>query len=176
MHLIEEITYKQLQPYGCGLYSLANLFVNVGDTSIFSEERLEQSKKGNTTKQLINWLNHHNLFIEPYYFNSFGWDDKWFGKDNRLPGGNFYLQSADENHFTPILIEGRKDENKDSKYHIVSGLVNYKAEILVYDSLLVSPYWTTFDKIIKGEMFYHLRGILGFVDENAAWQDFIFNQ
>lgn len=48
-----KIKYKQNQPYGCGLYAVANA-CNLDN--FITEERLEKSKTGNVIGQLSKWM------------------------------------------------------------------------------------------------------------------------
>lgn len=167
MHIIEEIRYRQLQPYGCGLYSIANLFVNVEDNSIYNDTKLEESKNGNTMYQLNQWINHLKLFVEPVYYNSF----EYLDPEHRLPKSTFDMRTDEEGAYLPMLFEGKRTEK--SKYHLVSALVDYNGAILVYDSLLLSPYWTSFEKLINGTEFYHLRGVWLFCHQrDGSWATF----
>lgn len=61
----------QNQPYGCGLYAVANALNLDG---FVTEERLESSKNGVSTRMLSKWLEEdgHNFYIGELYYNLLG--------------------------------------------------------------------------------------------------------
>lgn len=173
MHIIQELTYRQLQPYGCGLYAISNLFANIDDKSIYCDIKLQESSNGNHMHQLNTWINHHKLYVEPVYFNSF----EYLDKEHRLPKKDFNMKTTDDGFYLPMLIEGRRNISEKSKYHLISGLCDHKGDVFIYDSLLMSPYWTTFKKLTDGTEFYHLRGVWLFChQDDGSWATFDFTK
>jgi hypothetical protein len=115
--------FKQENPYGCGLYALANLFQK---ESIITPSRLEDSKNGNHVGQLNKWLleEGYELFMEPLYFCI---------TENRLPPSICELKPhGDKVLSLPVFIDVQKTEN--SLMHFVTGDITPDGKLLVIDS------------------------------------------
>ena len=102
---IRMMKYKQKQPYGCGLYAVANA-CNL--ENFITEERLEASKKGNVIGQLSKWMQEdgHPFYIDTLYYNHVG---------KKLPASALeYVPKGEGVNFLPILINVRfSDEGKN---------------------------------------------------------------
>ena len=97
--------YQQNTPYGCGMYSVANA-LNIDN--FISEERLEQSKAGNTIYQLNKWLEEsgYNYNIECMYYTVSQNKESLHGIV--LPKEiNFYSDS--ETKILPLLLNVQKN-------------------------------------------------------------------
>ena len=109
-----KIKYKQTQPYGCGMYAVANA-LNIDN--YISLDRLQQSQKGNSYNQLNKWLEEsgYRYNIECMYHTVFKNEETGHGL--HLPKEVFFYSDSKEKTI-PILINVQK--NKDSKTHLVA--------------------------------------------------------
>lgn len=135
------IKYKQSNPWGCGLYAVANA-CNLND--FITEERLELSKSGNRIGQLSQWLKDdgHQFYIDVLYYNHLG---------KKLPRTSLYYRPlGDEIYFLPILINVRFSD--DGKNHMVGGKISKDGTLYLYDSLQDEIVKTSLQKL---NMRYH---------------------
>lgn len=122
------IKHKQKTPYGCGMYAVANA-LNIDN--FITEERLEQSKSGNTMYQLNKWLEESGYAynIECMYFTVSQNKESLHGIV--LPKEiNFYSDS--ETKILPLLLNVKKTAS--SRNHLIAGCLTHQHLILI-DSL-----------------------------------------
>ncbi len=132
---------KQLQPYGCGLYAVANA-CNLPD--FITDERLEKSKVGNTIGQLSRWLQDDGkpFFIEVLYYNHVG---------KKLPKSALeYKPSGEGITFLPVLINVRYSDG--GKNHLIGGKIDKEGKLYLYDSLKESMTESSLKEVNKN---YH---------------------
>lgn len=138
--------YKQKQPYGCGLYAVANACNLDG---FITEERLEKSKGGNVIGQLSKWMQEDGnpFYIDTLYYNHVG---------KKLPSTALgYRPIGEEINFLPILINVRfSDEGKN---HLIGGKISKDGVLFLYDSLKEEMIETTLSKVNK--MYHHVYGL-----------------
>jgi hypothetical protein len=138
--------HKQKQPWGCGLYAVANA-CNLDN--FITEERLEKSKKGNTIGQLSKWMQEdgHPFYIDTLYYNHVG---------KKLPNTALNYKPVGEGiFFLPVLINVRfSDEGKN---HLVGGKIDKECKLYLYDSLKEEMIETTMKKVNK--MYHHVYGL-----------------
>lgn len=149
--------YKQKQPWGCGLYAVANA-CNLDN--FITEERLEKSKKGNVIGQLSKWMQDdgHPFYIDTLYYNHVG---------KKLPKSALeYIPSGDGINFLPILINVRfSDEGKN---HLVGGKIDKFGKLYLYDSLNEEIIETTLKQVNK--TYHNVYGLFIFMGiEDGAY-------
>lgn len=114
---------QQQQPYGCGVYAVANsLFI----PSFITEERIEASKNGNTLYQLNEWLKEDDVpfRIDVYFFD--------MGNDDPLRILNvFDTEQEDDTTYCATL---QTKQSKDSKWHMVAAEIKKDGTLLIKDS------------------------------------------
>lgn len=123
---------KQPSGFGCGLYAIANM---LRDESFITDQRFEDSKSGNHTGQINQWLLDHGkkLYLEPFYFNAMG---------SRLPKWICKMKPHGDDIFSiPILIDVQ--QAKTSKTHFIAAEITTNGELIVMDSLEDESYITT---------------------------------
>jgi len=143
--------YKQKQPWGCGLFAVANA-CNLDN--FITDERLEKSKKGNTIGQLSKWLQEdgNNIYIDTLYYNHLG---------KKLPTTSLnYVPKGDDINFLPILINVRYSEN--GLNHIVGGKISKNGTLYLYDSLKNEMIETKLKQINK--LYHNVYGLFIFMN------------
>ncbi len=142
--------HKQKQPYGCGLYAVANA-CNLDN--FITDERLEKSKKGNVIGQLSRWMQDDGMdfYIDVLYYNH-------TGKKMPLSALNYVPKGEDVN-FLPILINVRFSEN--GLNHLIGGKIAKDGTLYLYDSLKEEMIETTLKKVNK--MYHHVYGLFIFM-------------
>lgn len=141
---------KQKQPYGCGLYAVANA-CNLKD--FVTDERLEKSKGGNVIGQLSKWLQDDGvpIYIDTLYYNHLG---------KKLPdSATHYVPMGEDCNFLPVLLNVRFSDN--GKNHLVGGKIHKYGTLYLYDSLAESMIETTLRKINK--LYHHVYGLFIFM-------------
>lgn len=151
---------KQLNAYGCGLYSVAN---SLNLKAFVTEKRLEESKEGNNIGQLSKYLQEdgNDVYIEVLYYNHLG---------KKLPNSALsYVPIGENCNFLPILINVRYSEN--GKNHLVGGKIHKDGTLYLYDSLKDSVIETTLKEVNK--MYHHVYGLFVFNSLNDKGYVFI---
>lgn len=141
---------KQNQPYGCGLYAVANA-CNL--KNFVTDDRLEQSKKGNVIGQLSKWLQDDGnpIYIDTLYYNHLG---------KKLPDSSTnYVPMGEGCDYLPVLLNVRFSDN--GKNHLVGGKISKEGVLYLYDSLRDSIIETTLKKVNK--MYHHVYGLFLFM-------------
>lgn len=137
---------KQKQPYGCGLYAVANA-CNLDN--FITEERLEKSKNGNVIGQLSKWMQDDGkpFYIDTLYYNHSG---------KKLPKSALgYKPEGEGITFLPVLINVRfSDEGKN---HLIGGKISKDGTFYLYDSLKEDIIETTLSKVNR--MYHHVYGL-----------------
>jgi hypothetical protein len=151
--------YKQKEPWGCGLYAVANA-CNLNN--FVTEERLEKSKEGNRLGQLSKWLQEDGLdiYIDVLYYNHEG---------KKLPRTALQYRPQGEGiHYLPILLNVRfSDEGLN---HLVGGKLDKNGILYLYDSLKDKEIVTTLRKVNR--MYHHVYGLYVFVGTETG--DYVF--
>ena len=152
---IIEIKFKQHNPYGCGIYAVANA---LDFSTYITEARLEQSKSGGTIQQLNNWLDEdgHNFHIDTIYYDC----------NNLLPD-NWDVIPLGESDCLPILL---KIQGK-SLDHMISVHVFNNGELYIHDSLkqqVLKTNWTN----LKG-FYKEIRGVYAFKSNDPKICDYM---
>ena len=114
---------QQKQPYGCGVYSVANaLFI----PSFITEERIQASKKGNALYQLNKWLEEDNIpfRIDVYFFDMENTDP--------LRLLSTFDTTIEDNLVYCATLQVK--ESKNSKWHMVAARMTSKGELVIKDS------------------------------------------
>ena len=144
--------FRQRQPYGCGLYALANA---IQDKSIVTDERIENSKNGNNIGQLNKWLieSGYDLFLDPLYFTCIG---------DRLPDDICSIVPIGDNVISlPVLIDLQYSDK--GLMHMVAGEITVDGKLTVIDSLKDEEYTTTLkefnEQYFRCFGLWHFRGI-----------------
>jgi len=157
--LIDMMKHKQKQPYGCGLYAVANA-CNLDE--FITEERLEKSKTGNVIGQLSKWMQEDGLpyYIDTLYYNHVG---------KKLPTSALgYHPTGDTVNLLPVLINVRYSEN--GKNHLIGGRIDKERNLYLYDSLKEEMITTTLGKVNR--MYHNVYGLFIFMSvENG---DYVF--
>jgi hypothetical protein len=128
--------HKQKQPYGCGLYAVANA-CNLDN--FITDERLEKSKNGNVIGQLSKWMQDdgHQFYIDSLYYNHAG---------KKLPTSALDYKPVGEGlDFLPVLINIQYSE--EGKRHLVGGKIDKDKNLYLYDSLAEEMEVTTLGKV-----------------------------
>lgn len=141
---------KQKQPYGCGLYAVANA-CNL--KNFVTEDRLEKSKNGNVIGQLSKWLQEDGnpIYIDALYYSHLG---------KKLPNSALsYVPMGEGVEYLPVLLNVRfSDEGKN---HLVGGKIGKDGTLYLYDSLGEGMIETTLKKVNK--MYHHVYGLFLFM-------------
>jgi hypothetical protein len=125
---------QQQQPYGCGVYAVANsLFI----PSFITEERIEASKNGNAMFQLNEWLKEDGIKfrVESYFFDM-------ENTDPLRPSKVIDSEQDDENIYCALI---QVKQSKESKWHIVAAEITSKGLLIIKDSCkqeYISCFWT----------------------------------
>lgn len=153
--------HKQKQPYGCGLFAVANA-CNLDN--FITEERLEKSKTGNVIGQLSKWMQEDGLpfYIDVLYYNHAGKKLPPSALDYRPSGG-------DEITFLPVLINVRYSE--EGKNHLIGGKIDKEGKLYLYDSLKEDVIETTLKKVNR--MYHHVYGLFIFMGVDKGQYVFI---
>jgi hypothetical protein len=142
--------HKQNQPYGCGLYAVANA-CNL--TDFITEERLEKSKQGNTIGQLSRWMQDDGkpFCIDTLYYNHVG---------KKLPKTALeYVPNGEGVTFLPVLLNVRYSE--EGKNHLIGGKISKDGTLYLYDSLKEDMIETTLKKVNR--MYHNVYGLFIFM-------------
>lgn len=128
---------KQEKGYGCGLYAVANALNLDG---FVTEERLESSKNGVSTRMLSKWLEEdgHNFYIGELYYNLLG---------KRMPDSAMHYIPIKTGIVFPVMINVRR--SKEGRNHLVGGRINVEGDLYLYDRLEKEVIKTTMRKVNK---------------------------
>lgn len=147
---------RQHNPYGCGMYAVANA-LNIPD--FVTDERLNLSEKnGNTLGQLSKWLQEDdlNFAIDALYYNHTG---------KKLPPSALnYVPKGENATFLPVLINVQFSE--EGKRHMVGGLIHQDGNLFLMDSLSEDPEITTLAKVNR--KYYKVFGLFIFMDADTG--------
>lgn len=145
---------KQKQPYGCGMYAIANA-CNMPE--FITPERLEISKQGNNMGQLSKWLQEDGMpyYLDALYYNHLG---------KKLPPIALTYKPISETDILPILLNvNYKDGGKN---HLVGGKLYNCGTLFLYDSLKEEMEITTLKKI--NSKYNNVYGLWVILDLNTA--------
>lgn len=156
-----EVKYRQHNPWGCGIYAIANA-CNLD--SFITEERLSKSKlHGNTIGQLSRWLQDdgHPYAIDALYYNH----DEGKIPDKHL---EYAPTGPDIIEFLPVLLNVKK--TRHSLRHMVGGKLNRQGQLFLYDSMKPNVVLTTLAE--ANQMYEHVFGL--FVLLSIETGDYVF--
>lgn len=140
---------QQKTSYGCGVYAVSNALLI---PSFITEERIEQSKNGNSFYQLNKWLEDDGIpfFIDIIYF------DMENIKSSNINGIDWEFFKSKEPYVA--LLQVKQTEN--SRWHLVSANVYSDRIVSITDSLKSKKLYSTFDNI--NEHYYQVSGLFLF--------------
>lgn len=117
--------YKQKNNYGCGLYSIANVF---DYPEFVTEERLKESIGGLVIGQLSKWLQEdgYDWSVDYWYYNHDG---------GKLPEWLSKIKPEFGCLASMFYVRGKTG----SYNHMISGKIDKDGIITVYDSLFNEP-------------------------------------
>lgn len=121
-----KVPYKQTNPWGCGYFTLAHLFLS---KNYISEGLLSSAKNGMTNTDLNNVIDSHGFETLPLYHNSINQDI--------LPEDVRDLKTSSTNeeiHILPLIFTC-KTKLSNSLNHNVLGLLNHQGFVFIIDSL-----------------------------------------
>lgn len=152
------ITFKQTNPWGCGLYSVAHA---LGIESYVTEKREEISKYGNSIPQLTKWLfdDGRDYGIDVIFYNHM--------KKGKLPKDVLYIRPDSEDFIFPVLIQVEYTEESIS--HLIGGRIDYENNIYLFDSY--SEYVEVIPLPEINEKYPFVSGMFGFssLKDNHEW-------
>lgn len=143
------ITFKQTNPWGCGLYSVAHA---MGIESYVTAERELISKGGNSIPLLTKWLFDDGL---NYGIDVFFYDHMSKGK---LPKDTLSIRSDNEDFVFPVLIQIEYSEKSLS--HLIGGRVDHENNIYLYDSY--SDYVEVIPLTELNDKYHNVTGMFAF--------------
>lgn len=152
------ITFKQTNPWGCGLYSVAHA---LGVESYVTEKREQISKGGNSVPQLTKWLFDDG---KDYGIDVFFYDHM---KKGKLPKDTLSIRTTEEDSLFPVMLQ--IEYSKESKSHLVGGRIDHENNIYLFDS------YSDFVEIIPlpdvNEKYKYVTGMFGFssLNDNHDW-------
>lgn len=154
--------YKQLQPYGCGLFAVANA-LNLGDDFV-TEERFAASKgNGNLTGMLDRWLQESG---KPFYMQPIFYDTT----ATKLPKHHVeYKPSGEKVVALPMVLCVRLSD--EGLWHMVGVNVYPNGTAMLYDSLKSEPIQSTLAEI--NEMYESVFGLFVFCSVETGDYAFI---
>lgn len=119
---MSEIKHRQHEPYGCGLFSVANA---LDLDNYVTPERLKISKKGNNIAQLTRWLaqDGHDYGVDMFYYHYYG---------DELPAEFLNFKTDDPKAVLPIMLEVQQGHN--SRHHLVAGSIDHENNLTLMDS------------------------------------------
>lgn len=128
--------HKQLHPYGCGLYAVANA-LNLS-LDFITPERLEASKAGNNIGQLSKWLQESgaDLYLQPIFFDRSGKNSQYLLSLVELKDSCKYLP----------LIFLVKLPGSDLE-HVIAGQLTDQGILCIYDSAKDVCFATFFSRL-----------------------------
>ncbi len=151
---------RQFNPWGCGLYAVANA-CNMPE--FITEERLEKSKQGTVIGQLSKWLQEDGkpFCVDVLFYDHAG---------TKLPDTALgYFPIGDDVTYLPILLNVRfSDEGLN---HLVGGKVAKDGTLYLYDSLKPDVVETTLKEV--NEMYHHVYGLFIFMGYETGKYCFI---
>jgi hypothetical protein len=147
--MIREIKYKQLEPYGCGLFAISNVF----DINFLTIDRLERCKSGCNIGLLSKWMQEdgYNMYIDTLYYNHLG---------RKLPTSQFKYYPSGGVAYLPILLNVRF--SKDGVNHLIGGRIDTNGKLFLFDSLQKEMIETTLSKVNK--LYDTVFGLFIFID------------
>lgn len=151
---------KQVNPWGCGLYAVANALAL---DNFVTNDRLERSKYGNTVGQLSRWLQDDGfgLCIDSLYYNYLG---------KKLPSTALAYRPSHGGFLVPVLLNVRFSDN--GKNHMVGGVIENDGTFHLYDSLKDGVCITTLKKV--NTMYHNVYGLFVFVGVETG--DYVYLQ
>ncbi|MBO9592753.1 MAG: hypothetical protein J7599_07565 [Niabella sp.] len=152
-----KIKYNQTEAYGCGLYSVANIF----DDFRVTECRIEESKKGNNLSQLNRWIREdgHAFSIEPFYYDN---------ERGPLPAPFFEYHPVESDLHLPVLFDVQISEHS-KLIHFISGLIDSDKWLYIFDSYKKEVVKTEMRYLT--DMYHNVFGFYHFIGDNG---DYIF--
>lgn len=126
---VGKVKYRQHNPWGCGFFTLANLF---GSDLFITEQKLEQSKRGLNLGDLNFSLSENGIkfTVSPLYHDSLGKD--------RLPMRvrNLRTTSTGDSKVVllPLFMICKSSVEQKLNHHVL-GLLNHKGHLFIIDSL-----------------------------------------
>ena len=114
--------FKQNQPYGCGMYAVAN---TCNLQTYVTDQRLEESKGSNNIGQLSKWMQEDGLelFVDPLYINYQG---------SKLPNDLMELKADDKTKQLPLLLHIQ--ESEQSLSHMIGLRLDEEGLVYLIDS------------------------------------------
>lgn len=149
------ITFKQENPWGCGLYSVAHA---MGIESYVTEERERISKGGNSIPQLTKWLFDDG---KDYGLDVFFYDHM---KKGKLPKETLSIRAENEGWLFPVLIQVEYSEKSLS--HLIGGRIDHEGNIYLYDSY--SDYVEVIPLPELNEKYHNVTGMFAFTFLSAG--------
>lgn len=128
--------HKQLHPYGCGLYAVANA-LNLS-LDFITPERLEASKAGNNIGQLSKWLQESgaDLYLQPIFFDRSG---------NHSEDLLSVLELNISCKYLPLMFLVK--ERGSDVDHVISGQFTNEGVLCIYDSKKDVCFATSFNRL-----------------------------
>jgi len=147
---------KQTQPYGCGLYAVANVF---GLNDFVTNERLKLSENGLAIGHLNNFLyeDKRNILIDVFFHAHDG--------NEEIPQIYISYRPEDDKKILPILLAVKRKE--DGKRHMVSGHIHNGGQFTLFDSLKDDSISMHFEDINSKYKF--ITGMFCFIDNNCKF-------
>lgn len=114
---------QQKQPYGCGVYAVANALFIPG---FITEERIEANKKGGSVHRLNKWLEEDGVEfrIETYFFDIENTDP--------LRLLTVFDKTVEDNSIFCAILQVKKTEK--SRWHMVAAELKNDGTLLIKDS------------------------------------------
>lgn len=136
---------KQENPWGCGVYAIANA-CNL--PTYITDARIEASKNGNNLGQLSKWLQEDGqpMFIEALYYNHSG---------KKLPVSATGYKPMGDVYFLPVLINVRFSDG--GLNHLIGGKIDKSGVLYLYDSLKETMIETSLSKI--NSLYHNVYGL-----------------
>lgn len=151
-----KVKFTQQQPFGCGLYALANL---LDFHEALATDRLEESEKGCT----IDFMNRvlraegSHMYVDTLFFDVMG---------SKVPSNITDIGPQEVGHIMPVLIEYQS--SPDSIRHMVAGYINHDRKLLVMDSCREEIIETTLTDYQANKTVYGFYSLCN--RENVCWQ------
>jgi len=155
---MKEIRFKQSQPYGCGVYAIANV---LNDETFITNQRIKVSKKGNNLHQLNQWMikDKKGFIIEPIYLNL-------VTSLQPIPPKGIDFRPFDNSHVFPFILDVAHSEM--GKKHLIGGLAKINGVVILMDSLKEYQFETTWEQLLSGAVYNFIIGIYGFSPKSIS--------
>lgn len=136
--------------FGCGLYSVANA---LSMYNFVSDERLQESIKGNNIAQLNRWLweDTKEIYIECLYYNH-----------NKVNIHESFFEYRTDTMYTylPVLFDVQVDKSS-KRLHLISGQLYSDGSLYIMDSLGAEFEVTKLEDLLN--KYYRVFGLYAFV-------------